>query len=690
MNKCVLVEWNQILQERYELSNDRISQIKGEKLVPEKYQDYFAKVSVFLETMEKITLESINGTFRNKTREQLAAQNKAMYEDILPENYAHSYSNPAYAVDCLGKEEGRMLSFLYTEIRGLIAYAVEGRRYDILILEELFLEIYHYYTDYDAETAKKALSAIRYYMGDYNDYLMETRVREMFDPDMSFAADIVMKADLTKIDYLYYFGEYISENEIKIAEFLAKQPEDLIEDMARTYTEGYRKGFVINNIDMSKKSIVNIRYNIGFERMIKAAIRQFHAMGLQPVLYRAAVRSLNKRQHLKIGYCSTSANRQYDYDHRFDEGLYLNRALMSKKLESSKLAFEKLKGCMKQFAGPAVVEIFGESPFFPENKEECIKLTKKQQELNVEFQQENAVVQNQYMPSSEYSFTIISYPVPSIGERFEEIFAETIKVNNLDQEKYKRIQQAMIDALDQGQYVHILGRGLNTTDLKIQLPRLTDPRNQTNFENCLADVNIPLGEVFTSPKLTGTEGHFHVTEVYMNELKYLDLSLDFKDGKIVDYTCKNFNEEEKNRAFVKENLMYNHDTLPIGEFAIGTNTTAYRMGKKFGITDLLPILIAEKTGPHFAVGDTCYKFSEDTPVFNPDGKEIIARDNECSIIRKTDMSKAYFNCHTDITIPYDELKEIAVVTPDKRRIPIIKEGRFVLSGTEELNIPLQE
>ena len=42
-------------------------------------------------------------------------------------------------------------------------------------------------------------------------------------------------------------------------------------------------------------------------------------------------------------------------------------------------------------------------------------------------------------------------------------------------------------------------------------------------------------------------------------------------------------------------------------------------------------------------------------MYNPDGKEIIARDNEVSILRKEDEGKAYFHCHTDITIPYDEL-----------------------------------
>ena len=54
------------------------------------------------------------------------------------------------------------------------------------------------------------------------------------------------------------------------------------------------------------------------------------------------------------------------------------------------------------------------------------------------------------------------------------------------------------------------------------------------------------------------------------------------------------------------------------------------------------------------------------------------------------MSKAYFNCHTDITIPYEELEEISVVTKDGKHIILIKDGRFVLPGTEVLNEPLEK
>lgn len=75
-------------------------------------------------------------------------------------------------------------------------------------------------------------------------------------------------------------------------------------------------------------------------------------------------------------------------------------------------------------------------------------------------------------------------------------------------------------------------------------------------------------------------------------------------------------------------------------------------------------------------------------MYNPDGKEMIARDNEVSILRKEDVSKAYFGAHTDITIPYKELERISVVKTDGEKISIIENGRFVLAGLEELNEPL--
>ena len=190
----------------------------------------------------------------------------------------------------------------------------------------------------------------------------------------------------------------------------------------------------------------------------------------------------------------------------------------------------------------------------------------------------------------------MAYPLPSIGEEFPEIFEETLRLNQLDNEVYRKVQQCIIDALDKARAVRVTGRGNNRTDITVQLWKLINPETETIFENCTADVNIPAGEVFTSPVLAGTDGTLHVTSVFLGSTEYKNLEIAFKDGKTTTYSCENYSSKEENEKFIKENLLKNHDWLPLGEFAIGTNTIAYTMGKKFGITEVLPILIAEKTG----------------------------------------------------------------------------------------------
>ena len=443
-------------------------------------------------------------------------------------------------------------------------------------------------------------------------------------------------------------------------------------------------------IDLKPKKTVNIRYSIGQERMVKYAIDMFRSNGLEPIIFRYPVSRINRKLTIRTGYVATPANKQYEYDHRMDEAIFYDRAFMERKLEVIADTYEKNKELAIIYAGPAVIETFGENPFNPVIKESTIKLSDKQQKMSVEYTGKSAEITNKYIPRDKYSFTIIAYPIPEIGDNFEEIFAEIVKVNTLDNELYKSIQQSIIDELDKATYVHVVGKAHNKTDIKVVLHHINQEK-ETNFENCLADVNIPVGEVFTSPVLTGTDGVLNVSQVYLNELKYTDLLIEFENGKIKSYSCKNFDDEDKNKAFIKENLMFNHETLPIGEFAIGTNTTAYVMAHKYDILYKLPILIVEKMGPHFAVGDTCYSYSEDSRLYNPDGKEIVAKDNECSLLRKSEnqeeKSKAYFNCHTDITIPYEEIGGIYSVHSDGTKVAIIENGRFVLSGTDKLNEP---
>ncbi len=679
-------EENTNIRERYDLAMERILEIPSEERVAEPYRSYFNQMAAFTAQIEELARLQLREDLDAFTLEELQQLNDRLYADILPEHYTESYANPAYAVRMLGADLGPLLSAFYAQFRAAIVFAYECRLTDITILCETLIEIYNMFEDSEPQ-ARAVRDVLYWFFSDYTDVTLTYRIREQLDPGLSFAKDIIMESDLSDLRYLYRFGEYISDSELQIASYLKSLPEETIEKMASTYTEGYRKGFDVMGRDLSKKKTVSIRYELGFERMIRAAIRQFEEMGLEVILYRAAVWSVTMSPNRKIGYHGTSANMQFDYDHRYDQTIYLDKAFKERKLAVLRTAYENCKKLAAEYAGPAVVETFGEDGFEPVNKPEAYSLSEKQEELQIAYSNEAMPVVNQYTPGDETSFTIIAFPVPAIGKDFAEIFHETIRINTLDYEEYKKIQQNVVDVLDQAEYVTVTGNAEagNETRMKISLHALTDPAKQTNFENCVADVNIPVGEVFTSPVLAGTEGLLHVSQVYIGDFQFKNFRMEFKDGKITNYSCDNFADPEEGKKLIRQQILKNHDTLPMGEFAIGTNTTAYAVARKYGIMDKFPILIAEKTGPHFAVGDTCYSWSEDSAVYNPDGKEIIARDNEISLLRKEDVSKAYFGCHTDITIPYSELGDIAAVCGDGRKLPLIQNGRFVVAGTEKLN-----
>lgn len=704
------------LQERYALAMGRIHEITGEHFCADEFARYFAAVAEFLIFLEDTGNFLSAGGLETASIEELQTRNTALYEDIFPDCYEGSFANPAYAADCLGPRFGPLLAFLYREMRSLIPFLYEGRMEEIVIRLELFVEVYTAFVYAAQEQAEgetvpgqgglPAYEDIRgilyWFASDYAEIAAERHLREMLVPEGNFAVGIIKAADLTDVRYLFAYGEYVGENELETARFLAGLPQETINIMADTYVEGYRRGFEVAGKDLSRKTTVEIEYRLGFERVMRRAVEDFERMGLQAACYRAPSSILYNPTIYKRGYYGGEPNRQYDFDHKDDRALFFDKTYRNHKLEVTRTAFEKFKKEAGGYAGPAVLETFGERSFEPENKARAVHMSEEQNDLWVEYRTLAGELQRQYILEEERSFTLIAFPVPEIREAFgaetiqklgmkdsmecyREFFQEIIRVNTLDYTLYRDIQQTLIDTLDRADYCEIRGMAGNRTDLRVNLHKLQDPERETIFENCVADVNIPVGEVFTSPVLKGTEGLLHVSRVYLDGLEYKNLTLTFADGRISGYSCENFPTEEENQSYIRENVLYRHKTLPMGEFAIGTNTTAYVAAQRYGVQDKLPILIAEKTGPHFAVGDTCYSHFEEVRLFNPDGKEIVAKDNEMSLLRDRAPEKAYFNCHTDITIPYDELGELTAVDRAGNRTAIIREGRFVLPGTEELN-----
>ncbi len=614
--------------------------------------------------------------FSNRSFEDLLEENHDLYRELLPDNYQSCYANPSYCVSVFGDQFGQLMSYLYMIYRQYITYSIRHKLFLMAEYNQLFIRAFQFLQNNkpDYEEMRRFMT-VHEHQDKSRDFVY--RNHEIYNKDFRFYTDVIEDADLADLRYLFRTNDYITDYEIKSARFINQYPEAKIKTLATTFVKAYITGFESTNKTMlTGRDTVSFYYSIGQEKVYREVIRQLRSQNL----------------HCSImGAASTSANKQYFYDHQFDQGLYLDEAYVDVYLSSHKKAFEQSRDICANYSGVLAFQSFGEPPFSPENKKESLTLNAEQKILVQKMNQEYMQTRDQYLPREETSFSIISFPSPEIGEQFEKIYDEIFTINMLEVEKYERIQQTMIDVLDQADYVHIKGNRENLTDIKIQMNQLTDPDKETLFFNCGADLNIPLGEVFTSPKLTGTHGVLHVKTTYQNSLRYDDLKLTFKDGFIADYACANFDAEKENKKYIEDNLLFPHKTLPIGEFAIGTNTPAYVISEKYDILALLPVLIVEKMGPHIAIGDTCFSRQEDHKEYNRlNQKEIVARDNEKSIKRKTNPTEAYTNKHSDITLPYCDLEFISAVKKDGERVDIIRDSRFVLEGTEELNRPLDE
>lgn len=130
------------------------------------------------------------------------------------------------------------------------------------------------------------------------------------------------------------------------------------------------------------------------------------------------------------------------------------------------------------------------------------------------------------------------------AEKDEKLFHDFVEINTMNSEQYEILQQKMIDILVLAKEAAVKGKNGNRTCMTVSMNAVKNPDKETNFLNCGGDLNIPHGEVFTTPRLKGTHGKLHFKKIFLQGYHYIDLELDFLDGRVVQYTCKNFDSEE--------------------------------------------------------------------------------------------------------------------------------------------------
>ena len=75
------------------------------------------------------------------------------------------------------------------------------------------------------------------------------------------------------------------------------------------------------------------------------------------------------------------------------------------------------------------------------------------------------------------------------------------------------------------------------------------------------------------------------------------------------------------------------------------------------------------------MGDTCYSHCEETE--DPQSRR---QRNRCQKYNERSKEGEYFQCHTDITIPYEELAEISVIRKDGSKIELLKDNEIRTAG----------
>ena len=380
-------EENQI-RERYELTIERIRAILEEETVAPRYLMYFQSVARFILNINALYWKICKRNIEECSIEELIKENQMLYEDVVSENYKHSFANPAYAVSLFDKEMGQFLSFLYVEMRAQIAYAYEKRISYLTICNELFIEIYNAFEEEETPNYKNLKEIIYWYASDYSDVFFADRIEERMNAEKTYVADMIMQSDFTDRKNLYWYGEYIAEDEWKMQDYLNSLSEEQIEQIADIYTQGYEE-------ISDEKDTVYIQYAIGTERVVKKMIRKFQEMGLKTSICRNSVSALT-RESKRNGFYSRSMNTRFELDHAMDQGLFLNKKYIERKLDVMKNAYEKHVNLAEKFAGSVIVGAQTEEEGY-QACEEAIKLNEKQVSLQMLLEEKMEQLTNKYL-----------------------------------------------------------------------------------------------------------------------------------------------------------------------------------------------------------------------------------------------------------------------------------------------------
>lgn len=376
---------NERCMERHQLSIERLQMIDQEETVQDRYRPYFRMCAAFLLKLESLRRTIEDHSFETFTLEERKRWNQELYVDILGENYKKSFADPTYAVKMLSEVYGQLLSFLYTELRSGIPYAFSNRLDYLTILNELFLEIYQCFEAQEQPEYRNLRECVYWYASDYCDVFLTDHLRESINPVYTKSVIArIRKMDLSENRYLYSYGEYVGEKELETAEYFRNLSEEALWKIADTYTRKYRKEDC-----QAEKSVVQIFYRPGFERLVLAVLADLEKQGIEPVICIPASGVIARDE------LHGNVNPQYEADHKCDEALFLDKKYIERKLDVMKYGYE----CEKEWTARATGRIRldrAEKELSGQAGPDAVSYTEEQKECLRIFDEKSVQLMNQY------------------------------------------------------------------------------------------------------------------------------------------------------------------------------------------------------------------------------------------------------------------------------------------------------
>jgi len=162
---------------------------------------------------------------------------------------------------------------------------------------------------------------------------------------------------------------------------------------------------------------------------------------------------------------------------------------------------------------------------------------------------------------------VLPYPTPAMAQESEMGMREhedfTYGACHVDEpdpihfwQRVSREQAKVVEQLDKLEELRIVG---DDTDLKMCI-------KDRPWSNCDGRMNLPDGEICTSPVESSVQGKIRFTYPGIFQGKEIeDISLTFRDGKVVEYSAA------KGEDLVRAVLSIDEGASMVGEIGIGTN-----------------------------------------------------------------------------------------------------------------------